>query len=420
MAKLLAYGFFLAIMGLLLIFISLWAEEQDPTIKGLISNAVVPAEVAATGPSTGSGQTSPVVPPTSTTQKGTSDGKRAHYAILGLKLIDEIGIALFLLGAVVIMLEFPDWKKYFQKQIEHIIVEQAYLKKMSSEDLIRLQTNALIAFFKTDDIDRNESFLHFFQSRIHKYIGDPYREDVRELISLTYVPGRTDQVSVEETMSYRCRKVGDKIQDEVRWIEKGVAQMQQISLGSYDLEILVAPETFTEEFKKDHQKVKEARTVFKSTDEANPLSYTGLGKGFRRSLEDYKGVDGLHVKTHVCYTMPTNMPFTWTMANPTKGITGTITYPPDLELVTNMFGVTEEEVNRVDKIGVCQIDYDSWLLTDTGFSFQLMPKAVSSALRTATSITQSLGTSGSQKDQQATLATRASVDSPAAPKASTP
>jgi hypothetical protein len=401
MVKLLAYGFFLVLLGLSMILFSLWAEEQDPTIKSAISNEAAPFEVRTTGPSTGAGQTPPI-PSTTVPQKAPSDEKRPHYVVLGLKLLDEIGIALFLLGAVVIMLEFPDWKNYFQQQIVNIIVEQAYLKKMSSEDLIRLQTNALIAFFKTPDIDRNESFLHFFQSRIHKYIGDPYREDVRELISLTYVTGRTDQVQVEETMSYRCRKVGDRIQDEVKWVEQGLTQMRQMELGTHDLEILVPPEAFTEEFKRAHPNVTKARTVFKSADTPPTLSSPTAGKGFLYSLKDYEGLDGLHIKTHVKYTMPTNMPFTWTMANPTKGITGTIAYPADLELVTNMFGVTEEDVNRVDKTGVCQIDYDSWLLTDTGFSFQLIAKASLSALGTNPSGGQFVGTSASPKDRSAT------------------
>jgi hypothetical protein len=411
MAKLLAYGFFLVVLGLSMILFSLWAEEQYPTIKSATPNEAA-VEVRTTGPSTSAGQSTLSVPSTAATPKAPSDAKPPHYVILGLKLLDEIGIALFLLGAVVIMLEFPDWTNYFQEQIEHIIVEQAYLKKMSSEDLIRLQTNALIAFFKTDDIDRNESFLHFFQSRIHKNIGDPYREDVRELINLTYLPGRTDRVQFEETMSYRCRKVGDKIQDEVKWIEESMAQIQRMELGAYDLEILVPPEVFSEEFKKDHQNVKKARTVLSSIDNPNPLSNTGSGKGFRYSLEDYKGVDGLHIKTRVSYTMPTNMPFTWTMANPTKGITGTITYPPDLELVTNMFGVTEEEVNRVDKTGVCQIDYDSWLLTNTGFSFQLIAKAASDPLGPPSG-NQSFGIPGSPKDPSVPTP-RVSVTTPTA------
>ena len=308
-----------------------------------------------------------------------------HYALAGLKLAEEVGIALFLIGSVEILLGFPDWRDYFEKRIERIIVDKAYLKKLSHEQLIVLQTDTLKAFFKIDDIDRKDSFLRFFHSRSHGNIGSPYREDVNDLINISYSVGRTDQVEVEETISYRCRKVGERIQDEVKWLETGKAQSKQLKLLDCQVEIRLPDETFLgSNFKKQYPHIKQHR-IFKSTDTPNRLLYRGDGIGFVLPLKEYPeytGVDDLHVRTHIHYTMATHMPFTWTMSHPTKSITGTVTYPKDLELVANLFGMTEQEVDQEDRPGVYQVAYNSWLLPDTGFAHQLISKPATVAVGT--------------------------------------
>jgi hypothetical protein len=75
--------------------------------------------------------------------------------------------------------------------------------------------------------------------------------------------------------------------------------------------------------------------------------FSGPGKGFVLPLQKYgyEVVDDIHVSIVIHYTVPTSLSFTWTMSHPTKGITGTVTYPQSLELVTNLFGLTEEQVH---------------------------------------------------------------------------
>ena len=54
---------------------------------------------------------------------------------------------------------------------------------------------------------------------------------------------------------------------------------------------------------------------------------------------------------------------------------GTITYPSDLRLVANFFGMDADEAEVRKNLGSCQVSYDSWLMPDTGFAFQLIRPA---------------------------------------------
>ncbi len=98
-----------------------------------------------------------------------------HGWALTRKLLDHLAIALFSVGLIAIIIEFRDWQEYFQKRIAETILQQSYLRMLDKDQLIALQTNTLKAFFQVEDLDRKDSFLEFFHSRIHKYIASPPR-----------------------------------------------------------------------------------------------------------------------------------------------------------------------------------------------------------------------------------------------------
>jgi hypothetical protein len=285
------------------------------------------------------------------------------YVWAFFKLLDESGIALILLGLVVVVLEFRDWREYFQHQIANTIVQKEYLKTLGNEELISLQTDTLKAFFKIDDIDRTDGFLQFFHARIHGYIGSPYREDARDLVTIRYADGGTDLIDIEEALSYTCRKVGDSIQADVKWEDTAETP---IKLVDYSVAIQV-PVSLSAQFKVQNE-------IFKNTTAASERFIPRGDQGFQLLLNDYKCADGLLVKVHVHYTMPTSWPIVWTMSHPTKGATVTISYPNELQLLANFFGMKEDQVSQEKQPGVYQVGYDSWLLPDTGFAFQLIKR----------------------------------------------
>jgi hypothetical protein len=298
---------------------------------------------------------------------------KAGYALIALKLMDELGIALFLAGSVAVLLEFRDWQKYFQERIKSVMFEHEYLRSMGGEQLMALHTKTLKAYFKTEDIERQGSFLEFFRSRIQAYIGSPYRESVLDNVNITFSSTGRERIDVVETISYRCRKIGDKIQADVRWVESGTEQIKQIEFTYCSIELKLPSGDVG---RSSYPRLSPIRT-FKSTDVPNIIEYSGPGKGFVLSLEKYgyDAVDDLQINVTVHYSLPTNLSFTWTMSHPTKGLTGTVTYPSSLELVANWFGLIEDQVKTVYNPGSCQVSYNSWVLPDTGISFQLIEKA---------------------------------------------
>ena len=95
-------------------------------------------------------------------------------------------------------------------------MNNSYLDKMASNELMELRTKVLKALFKNKDLEREGNFLQHFDERLQFLIGAPYRETVD--MNLIFKQEGQDKVfDVEESVSYTCRKMGDRIQDEISW-----------------------------------------------------------------------------------------------------------------------------------------------------------------------------------------------------------
>ena len=128
-----------------------------------------------------------------------------------LNLFSTLAIAVISIGVISIIINFRDWKSYFQERLAEIIVKKSYLQTLDSSELLDLQTATLKAFFKVEDIDREGSFLNHFFLKTHSLIGSHFREDWNLLVNLDYHK-ENGEITADEVVSWRCRKVGDNIQ----------------------------------------------------------------------------------------------------------------------------------------------------------------------------------------------------------------
>src|ERR1700730_3162650 len=70
-----------------------------------------------------------------------------------IKALDVVGVALLAIGALNILLETRDWRNYFAELLREIVVEQSYLNTLDKDKLTILQTNVLKALFRDQLID---------------------------------------------------------------------------------------------------------------------------------------------------------------------------------------------------------------------------------------------------------------------------
>ncbi|HEX9942476.1 MAG TPA: hypothetical protein VGG03_10695 [Thermoanaerobaculia bacterium] len=283
------------------------------------------------------------------------------------KFMEHMGIALISIGILGIIVDFRSWQKYFQARMAETIIQRDYLKTLSKPQLIDLQTDTLKAFFRVDDIDRKGSLLEFFHDKVHNYIGSPYRENIQAVLSIVPTEDGTGYV-VDDVVSYTCKKVGDYIQEEVRWL----ADADEIlALDEFKVQIRV-PQNFFQspEFKTRYPSISMPETFFDMKDNSHQrLIPAEKGHGYTLALSEFKQIDDLYVKVSVRYTIAAGRMITWKMTHPSKNVTGAVRFPSDSSIHVEVFGFNREELNEELRPGLYTFNYGSWLLPYTGFAF---------------------------------------------------
>jgi hypothetical protein len=284
-----------------------------------------------------------------------SEGVRSSHnpSFIGtcIKALDVVGIALLAIGALNILLETRDWRNYFAELLREIVVEQSYLNTLDKDKLTTLQTNVLKALFRDQLIDREGSFLNYFHSNLHRYIADPYREDVSSEISIT--ERSAELWAYTDKVTYVCRKAAGSIQKYVNW------KYEPNEYEEYD--------TLTIEIQFPYTHVEKGKRV--TLYEGKPTA----GEELSVDLSNYANIDGLIV-TAVEKSSVRKQDFQhWTMAHPTKNFSITITFPPDHSIQVKPLVLNPELLLVTERPGYYSAKYDSWMLPESGMAFRIKP-----------------------------------------------
>lgn len=276
------------------------------------------------------------------------------------ELILTTGIAFFGFGLFSIIMQLPDWRNYFEDRIKHIVIEQSYLDGLDIESLKALQINVLKAQFKNPNIDKEGSFLNYFHINLHKYISEPYRQDVMAEI---FCETSGTQFRIFDKVTYTCRKSADKIQELISW-KPDKDEFQELE----NLEIKI-------QYPYTHQKKGEVidlftREQFLKECKDKPLEELGV----KIPLNAYTDIDGLIVTIQSKYLVSVDKFQYWQMAHPTKNFSITIKYPKEYKLQIKPLVINEELCLRTDQPGYYNLKYDSWMLPMSGVAWCLREK----------------------------------------------
>jgi len=113
--------------------------------------------------------------------------------------------------------------------------------------------------------------------------------------------------------------------------------------------------------------VKDGKLIPKSS----VLQPAAGGQGFYIPLTEFKDVDGLMAELRVKYTIPTDVPLSFTTRAPHRGLKLIIAYPKNYKIDITIFGVDENNYHQDDREGLYIFEYDSWLLPNSGYSYYL-------------------------------------------------
>ena len=287
---------------------------------------------------------------------------------LAIGLFTHIGIASFLLGVVGIIVEFKNWRDYFEERLASIIQKKEFLRTLERDELKTLIRNVFQAYYRVQNLIYEDSFLEFFNTKIQDYIASPFREHMIGMVTVN----RPNQgiCVVEEDISYRCRKVdveASTIQPEAVWTTDYADIIGSLKVCRFTLTL---PDTLPKNFLvPDDLKVEDGHITF--DENSKYVKPVEDGQGRRLLLERFKELDELHVNIHIEYEIPTGQFFAWVMALPARGFQAIFHYPEDVfEIGVETFGMDPGSVRVTKQPGIYALTYDSWLLPDHGMAYQ--------------------------------------------------
>jgi hypothetical protein len=271
-----------------------------------------------------------------------------------LSLLEKVGEALVIAGAIDIVIHLRDWSDYFMERLRDAIVQESYLKKLDPGALRHLIGRAFRAQLDNPSIsaDNKAGFLDYFFSDLQQFIGEPFRENV--VAELTARKHSDGFLLIEDNLTYICRESKGNIQEKVRWSnEEGEHEKMDL------LRICVK-----------RSNSKEERVLYDSKIPSD-LKKKPLSTPLRveEQIADEDRMDGLLVKVCAQYIIRADRFQYWNMSHLTRNLSLSLRFPEDYEVEVATFGMKEESLTKFEGIDHCTLRYTSWLLPDTGISW---------------------------------------------------
>jgi hypothetical protein len=296
---------------------------------------------------------------------------RENYLLIISNILLQFGVALIVMGIVAIILQFDDIKKYFQERLKEIVIQRSYLDSLSIEELTSIQIDTLKARYKGTDMDKEGSFLYHFQNKIQDYICHPYRENVTVSMLIEEDENNPEYFKVHDTVTYLCRENGGQIQDSVKWMYED-GEFEEI----YDLNITIrcpnSPNDCNITCNIEGGCGDGIININKKLLDDKYKCDNKSIKGYLIPLKDMNiMLDKLKIEFSSIYAIKRNNMFIWSMTNPSKGVTMTISHPKGYKLTSFVGGSEPREYTSTSNGDMYTFIHEGWFLPRTGISWNL-------------------------------------------------
>ncbi len=284
------------------------------------------------------------------------------WQALSLTLLDHAGVGLFAAAILGVLIELPHMHDYFQDRIQNTIINRNFIKQLSPSEQERLQEQALEAFFGVEELGQEGGFYKFYTQKIRSHIAGAFRTGTTFETRVAH-DANGDLYRVTESISYTCKKGSEGLPKEVRWTTEAdeIEELLHLDISAKKPE-------------------KDARDEVYSFDKTTGYCHRSLvnykpGHGYILPLDEYASSDELAITVTATYTVPRERAFSWTMPLPSDSFSGDISFPADLEIFVDLFGLDESalpgkaDLQPENGIYKYPIKHDTWLLPDDGFSF---------------------------------------------------
>ncbi len=244
-------------------------------------------------------------------------------------------------------------------------MDKKYLRTLDKQSLTELQTEVLKAYFDNDEIGGTDGFLSHYQRNIQSLISSPFRTNFSVHFLIDYSNTEKTKLSIDESMSWKCKRNGGRIQNSVDWIP---SEYEIETLN--DFTITIQHDSFKTD---DNAKGEKIFTPNQSDSNIVKIIRT-RNNGFRLPLDSFIDLDNLRVTICVNYIIPQERIIAKRMAYPTKGINLSVQYPPfDLVIAMEPY-YKETAVAPINKPGSYILDSEDWIMPDEGLTIQLLNK----------------------------------------------
>jgi hypothetical protein len=291
------------------------------------------------------------------------------------ELLAHLGVAAIIFGMFNMIIGIPDWSRYFERRLQNIVFKHGYLRSLSKPQLRSLWRRTVRAFFDSEDVDRAGTFADYFDNHLHEDLGNPYRENVRSVMSYE---DHGDFFFVHDFLSYVIRSNRGAIQESVPW-ENEEDEIDTV------LEVRVGVR-----FPDGHAQAGESQILHSdAATKEKPLPKRVV---VNCGLAEHAGIDGLIIEVEATYLVKKSRFQYWAMSFSTRDFALTINHPSDYSVVFKAF-VHDPQLTSAERlINQFHFECDSWMLANSGVAWRLEPQPTSPSLKEFVTLNPLLGT----------------------------